>query len=79
MENNIKLYYLTGTLNGAYCVIDRESEDTDESIKKIDKEMSENNVFCRRITKEEAIRADKYLGYLESLLHNRRLVHGYGV
>lgn len=79
MGNNIELHYLAGTLNGAYCVIIRESEDTEESIKKIDKEMSENNVFCRRVTKEEANKADKYLGYLESLLHGRPLVHGRGV
>lgn len=79
MENNIELYYLAGTLNGAYCVITRKSEDTEESIKKIDKEMSENNVFCRRVTKEEANKADKYLGYLESLLHGRLLVHSRGV
>lgn len=78
MENNITLYYLCGTLNGAYAVIVRESENTEESIKNIDKEMSENNVFCKRITKEEANKADKYLGYLESLLHGKQLVHGRG-
>ena len=79
MENNIKLYYLAGALSGAYAVITRESENTEESIKKTDKEMSENNVFCKRITKEEANKADKCLGYLESLLHGRPLVYGRGV
>lgn len=73
MENVILHYLVTPTF-GAYRVIERElANDSryEENKKNLDREMSNNYIFSRKITATEATKAIKSLKYLDDLLHDR--------